>query len=209
MLIQPPFELLIGTRNRGKIAELIDAFSDLPATFRLLDEFPNIADVQEIGVTYEENATLKASGYALQTGIPTLADDSGLEVDALGGQPGVLSARFGGDEISDAERIEVLLKLLSNVESGRRTARFVCCMVLFGRVAGESKVIAVSRGVCDGSIATASVGSHGFGFDPVFVPHGYQFSFAALDGAVKARISHRAKAARQMRQALEQLFAQT
>ena len=204
-----PFELLLGTRNDGKVVELIDALSGLPANFRLIREFPNITDVEEIGVTYEENATLKAFGYALQTGISTLADDSGLEVDSLGGQPGVLSARFGGNGISDTQRIEVLLEVLANIDSDRRTARFVCCMVLVGRSNQELKVLAVSRGICEGSIATVSAGSRGFGFDPVFIPNGYTSSFAALDPAVKARLSHRAKATKQMRQKLEHLFAQT
>jgi XTP/dITP diphosphohydrolase len=203
------FELLLGTRNEGKVVELIDAFSDLSANLRFLREFPNITDVEEIGVTYEENATLKASGYALQTGISALADDSGLEVDALGGQPGVLSARFGGNGISDIQRTQVLLEALANIDSGRRTARFVCCMVLVGRSNQELKVLAASRGICEGSISTVPAGKDGFGFDPVFIPNGYKSSFAALDPAVKARLSHRAKAAKQMRQKLEHLFAQT
>src|SRR6267143_1839297 len=106
------FELLIATRNAAKIEELRDSFSTLPLALRLLHEFSNISEVAEVGETYQENATLKAVGYSRQTGIAALADDSGLEVDALKGGPGVLSARFGGNDLSDIERTQALLAAL-------------------------------------------------------------------------------------------------
>lgn len=203
------FELLIATRNEGKIAELREAFATLPVRLRFLKEFRNISEVAEVGETYQVNATLKAMSYARQTGITALADDSGLEVAALRGGPGVLSARFGGGELTDIERTRALLAKLHQIGPPSRTAQFVCCMVLFGSLssgqeeASAPKVIAVSQGVCSGSLAHKPTGTDGFGFDPIFVPNGYTVPFAALDQAIKRRISHRARAAETMRQQLD------
>jgi len=210
------FELLIATRNEGKLNELREAFAGLPATLRFLPEFLNISEVAEIGKTYEENATLKAAGYYDQIGIMALADDSGLEVDALSGGPGVLSAQFGGDHLSDVERTRALLTVLDGVAAPARSARFVCCMVLYGTLPGQPRallrpqVLALTQGVCEGSLASKPMGSNGFGFDPIFVPDGYHKPFAALDRVVKRKISHRARAAELMRQHLEHgILAQT
>jgi len=206
------FELLIATRNAGKIEELRDSFSTLPLALRLLHEFSNISEVAEVGETYQENATLKAVGYSRQTGIAALADDSGLEVDALKGGPGVLSARFGGNDLSDIERTQALLAALQDVGPVQRTARFVCCMVLYGSLPfppaelSETKVLAVTQGVCEGSLAMEAIGMEGFGFDPIFVPNGYEAPFAALDRAIKRKISHRALAANLMQQQLERFL---
>ncbi len=207
------YELLVATRNAGKVEELRDAFASLPLTLRLLSEYENISEVDEVGETYEENAKLKAMGYSSQTGIAALADDSGLEVDALQGGPGVLSVRFGGSKLSDAERTQALLATLHNVGPGQRTARFVCCMVLYGqkpsphRGLSERKVLAVTQGVCTGSLTMEPKGTGGFGFDPIFIPDGYNLPFASLDRAIKRKISHRARAAALMRQQLEQQLA--
>ena len=210
------FELLIATRNEGKVNELREAFAGLPATLRFLPEFTNISEVAEIGKTYEENATLKAAGYYDQIGIIALADDSGLEVDALSGGPGVLSAHFGGDHLSDVERTRALLTVLDGVAAPARTARFVSCMVLYGTLPGKPRellqpqVLAITHGVCEGSLVNEPMGSNGFGFDPIFIPDGYHTPFAALDQVVKRKISHRARAAELMRQQLEQrILAQT
>ncbi|MCA1574341.1 MAG: non-canonical purine NTP pyrophosphatase [Acidobacteria bacterium] len=205
------YELLIATRNPGKIEELREAFAILPLRLRTLNEFGNISEVLEVGATYEENATLKAIGYSRQTGITALADDSGLEVDALQGGPGVLSARFRGNNLLDAERTQSLLATLQDVGPPRRTARFVCCMVLYGPVPSshrmsERKVLAVTQGVCSGSLAMKPKGTEGFGFDPIFIPEGYNVPFASLDPAIKRKISHRARAAALMRQRMEQQF---
>jgi XTP/dITP diphosphohydrolase len=203
------FELLIATRNLGKIEELREAFADLPVVLRFLHEFENIFEVEELGKTYEENASLKAMSYSQQIGIAALADDSGLEVNALHGQPGVLSARFGGSDLSDTERTEALLAVLSNISQPHRTARFICSMVLYGSPAyhsarsPEPKILAVSRGVCKGSLARKRSGTNGFGFDPIFIPEGYNLPFAALDPAIKRKISHRARAAALMQQHLK------
>ncbi len=206
------FELLIATRNLGKIAELRQAFANLPLALRFLSEFENISEAKELGNTYEENALLKAISYARQTGIAALTDDSGLEVDALQGQPGVLSARFAGSALSDSERTQALLTLLSSVRSTQRTARFVCCMVLYGSLPfprtdlSEPRVLAVTNGVCEGSLATKPMGTEGFGFDPIFIPNGYDLSFSALVPAIKRKISHRARAAELMRQRIQKLL---
>lgn len=200
------YQLLVATRNAGKLEELREAFATLPLTLRLLNEFGNISEVPEVGATYEENATFKAIGYSRQTGITALADDSGLEVDALQGGLGVFSARFGGSNLSDAERTRALLETLKDTEPPRRTGRFVCCMVLFGppfsphQGLSEPKVLAVTQGVCNGSLAMKPKGTEGFGFDPIFIPDGYNEPFASLDPAIKRRISHRARAAALMRQ---------
>jgi XTP/dITP diphosphohydrolase len=206
------FELLIATRNLGKVAELRQAFANLPVALRFLAEFQNISEARELGHTYEENALLKAMSYARQTGIAALADDSGLEVDALQGGPGLLSARFAGSGLSDAERTQALLAVLSDVGPTRRTARFICCMVLCGSLPfqpSELKVLAMTQGVCEGSLATTPMGTEGFGFDPIFIPNGYNLSFSALDPAIKRKISHRARAAKLMQQRLQRLLGQT
>jgi XTP/dITP diphosphohydrolase len=207
--------LLVATRNEGKIAELRETLEKLPVTLRFLSDFENITEVAEVGNTYIENASLKAIGYARQTGIIALADDSGLEVEALDGRPGVVSARLGGNHLTDFERTRVLLAWLDQIEPTSRTARFVCCMVLYGslppRKAGSAipRILAVTQGTCEGSLAYEPTGSHGFGFDPIFIPNGYSIPFAALDEAIKRRISHRARAAEAMRRQLELLFDQT
>jgi XTP/dITP diphosphohydrolase len=202
------FELLVATRNEGKIAELREAFATLPGALRFLQEFRNISEVAEVGETYQQNATLKAMSYARQTGITALADDSGLEVAALHGGPGVLSARFGGDHLTDIKRTRALLAALDQIGPTARAARFVCCMVVYGSLPSRQgelsapKVLAVTQGVCEGSLAKEPTGTDGFGFDPIFIPNGYTVPFAALDQAIKRKISHRARAAAAMRQQL-------
>jgi len=193
-------ELVIATYNHGKVREVEQALRRLPLKLRHLSEFTNVSTVDEVGKTYEENAILKAIGYARQTGVCALADDSGLEVDTLEGRPGLHSARYGGNNTSDHDRISLLLSELSSVPAGNRSACFVCCMALAGwhstneaSETGEPGVLALVEGTCDGVISTAPLGDHGFGFDPVFVPAGYQQTFAQLPDEVKATISHRAR----------------
>ena len=149
-------ELLIATRNEGKITELTKTLETLPVALRFLSDFENISEVAEVGNTYLENATLKAIGYARQTGITALADDSGLEVEALDGRPGMLSARLGGDHLTDIERTRVLLASLDQIGSNSRRAQFVCCMVLYGLLPAQRaelsvpRVLAVTQGACEG-----------------------------------------------------------
>jgi non-canonical purine NTP pyrophosphatase (RdgB/HAM1 family) len=215
MIHRPQLELLAGTRNRGKIREIQELLADLPITLRSLDDFPDIPTVDEVGNTYEENSGLKALGYAKWTRLPTLADDSGLEVDALGGMPGPLSARDGGDVASDIDRTRKLLLDLDQKQAGPRTARFVCCLTLVGwnlhqgASDGEPLILNVSRGEIEGQILKEPRGVNGFGYDPVFVPIGYEATLAELPTAVKNSISHRARALAAMRTFLERWLKQT
>jgi len=198
MILPSPVEILIATHNKGKICEVQEALHSLPVKLRYLNEFSHVSLVDEVGRTYEENAVLKSLGYAKQTGVCALADDSGLEVDALGGGPGVRSARFGGDSLSDHARIQKLLAELSEQAPTIRSARFVCCMALADwqrtAVDGEPRLLTLIEAKCEGSIAPQARGANGFGFDPVFVPKGYIATFAELPTGVKAKISHRAQA---------------
>jgi XTP/dITP diphosphohydrolase len=216
MILEPRREILVATRNSGKIREIRDALRSLPVKLRHLDEFPNVSSIEEVGQTYQENALLKALGYSKQTGLCALADDSGLEVDALGGMPGVFSARFGGEDAPDAERIEKLLTMLSERAASKRTARFVCCIALAGWQGDEQPmtqanpcVLKVTEARCEGYIANVARGTNGFGFDPVFVPEDYSMTFAELPPEVKATISHRALALNAMRRFLDGWLAQT
>ena len=217
MILRPTVEILIATHNKGKVREVHDALQCLPVKFHYLSEFPYVSLVKEIGRTYEENAILKALSYARQTGMCALADDSGLEVDALGGGPGVHSARFGGESLSDRDRIQKLLaKLSAAPHTGRKTgrnARFVCCIALAGwQLAPEAKeprLLTLTEAKCEGSIALRAQGTNGFGFDPVFLPKGHFATFAELPNEVKARISHRAQALAAIRTFLTDQIPQT
>jgi XTP/dITP diphosphohydrolase len=184
-------ELLIATGNAGKVREVLPLLDGLPLRLRSLAEFSGVAEVEETGTTFTENAALKATAYAEQTGLWTLADDSGLEVDALGGAPGVFSARYGGAGASDADRVNRLLAELSRTGDVLRRARFVCVIAIAGP---DGRLVKTSTGICEGSIALAPRGDGGFGYDPVFIPDGYQASFGELPAEIKQRISHRARA---------------
>jgi XTP/dITP diphosphohydrolase len=183
--------LLIATRNEGKLRELRQLLTDLPFELLGLDDLPTVQTVPETGVTFVENASLKASGYAKQIHILTLADDSGLEVDALCGAPGVLSARYAGKDATDDERTEKLLAELCRLGASNRGARFVSAIAIAN---SEGSIINISKGTCEGQIDLAPHGKHGFSYDPVFIPSGYTLTFAQLAPSVKNRISHRARA---------------
>jgi XTP/dITP diphosphohydrolase len=207
-------DLLIATHNPGKIIEVKEALRSLPVRLRYLREF-TVRPVDEVGRTYEENAVLKALSYAEQTGLCALADDSGLEVDALNGRPGVHSARFGGDDVTDVDRTRKLLLEISQNGGSDRNACFVCCMAFSAFQpsndggAETPYVLTVVEAKCVGSISDQPLGTNGFGFDPVFVPAGYHATFAALPKEVKARISHRAQALAAIEAFLTHWFAQT
>ena len=209
-------EVLIATGNPGKIREIEEALRGIPIRLRYLREFVEISPVEEVGKTYEENVILKALSYSKQAGICALADDSGLEVDALGGFPGVRSARYGGDGVSDQERTEKLLMALSKHHGPERTARFVCCMALAGWASkagqaggNEPTVIHICKGSCEGLIGETARGNNGFGYDPVFIPVGYDNTFGELPSTVKNVISHRAQALAEMREFLKRRIART
>lgn len=195
--------IIIATRNKGKIREISQLCSGLPITlYSLFDLWEQPPDIQETGTTFEENARIKAQWVFVQKKTWVLADDSGLEVDILNGEPGVYSARYAKEGATDSENIEKLLGKLSAVPEQKRTARFRCVMVLHG-----PEGIWVTQGTCEGVIASARRGTEGFGYDPIFIPDTFTKTFAELTSEEKNRISHRAKALTQMREVLYGLFA--
>lgn len=193
--------LLLGTRNPGKIHEITLIVGDLGLELHSLQEFEDVEVPEETADTYAGNALLKAQFYARATGMPALADDSGLEVEALGGAPGVLSARYAGEGATDADRRSLLLSSLAQSGSENRRARFVCAVA----IARPEGVLNVAEGICDGAITFAPRGDSGFGYDPLFVPDGYDQTFGELSDEVKNRISHRARALMKLREFLTSL----
>lgn len=183
--------LLIATGNQGKIAELRDLLRPLGLPLITLADLPTIAEPAETGSTFADNAALKAAFYAHASGEWAIADDSGLEIDFLDGAPGIYSARFGGKGLSYKNRMRIVLSDLADVRDEQRTARFVCVIT----VADPTGGIAISaEGVCEGMIAHEARGSNGFGYDPIFIPAGYEFTFGELTDDQKRSISHRGKA---------------
>jgi len=189
--------LLLGTRNLGKIREITSILEDSGWSFSSPQD--NVETPPEDGKTFTDNAIAKARFYATASGLWALADDSGLEVDALGGAPGVYSARYAGDNASDADRRALLLSELAQVSEKDRRARFVSVVVI---ASADGTVLNVSEGICEGTITFAPRGNGGFGYDPLFVPDGYSQTFAELPETVKNRISHRARALLKTRQFL-------
>jgi XTP/dITP diphosphohydrolase len=194
--------LLLGTRNPGKLTEIESILADSGWSFSSLREFPHVGEAEEDFVTFTENAIAKARFYASATGLCALADDSGLEVAALAGAPGVFSARYAGENASDADRRVLLLSELGKTGDTVRRARFVSVVAI---AQPDGEVLDVSEGVCEGTITFAPRGSGGFGYDPLFVPDGYDQTFAELADTVKNRISHRARALFKTREFLSQL----
>lgn len=185
--------LVLGTANRKKGKELAELFAPIGLEVRNLADFPCAIQVEESGKTFAENAELKASRQASHLRHWVLADDSGLAVDALGGAPGVISARFSGPQATDQDNNRLLLQKLGDLPLEQRTARFVCCMALADP---GGTVRARSEGACRGRILFEPRGGHGFGYDPLFEVVEYHRTFAELGIAVKSCLSHRARAAR-------------
>lgn len=194
--------LLLGTRNSGKVKEITTILADSGWAFSSLQEFANVGPAAEDSVTYAENAIAKARFYAAATGMLALADDSGLEVAALGGAPGVYSARYAGEGATDADRRELLLAELTKVDVRDRRARFVAAVAI---ATPDGEVLNLSEGICEGTITFEPHGTSGFGYDPLFVPDGYDQTFAELSDELKNRISHRARALMQLRDSLDHL----
>jgi len=190
--------LLIATTNSGKVREYADLFAELHFELVGLADAGISNDVDETGATYEENAVLKAGEYATQSGLLTLADDSGLEVDALDGRPGVYSARYAPDSPA---RIHKLLDEMRAVPDDQRRARFQCVIAL----AWPDGRTETTQGSCEGWIAREPHGTNGFGFDPVFYMPEYNATMAELPESFKNTISHRAHAAQKMRLILERV----
>ena len=187
--------LVVASLNRAKVRELIALLGELPYVIVPLADVPGATLPEETADTYEGNALLKAQAVARLDGDVALADDSGLEVDALGGAPGVHSARFGGAGLDDAGRTALLLERLRGVPPDRRAARFRCVIALVDRT-GPARTV---EGVVEGFIAEAPRGKGGFGYDPVFFHPGFGRTFGELSEAEKSGVSHRALAARSAR----------
>lgn len=192
-------KLLVATHNRGKLIEYRELLGDMPYELLTLDDVGIRTDVKETGATFAENARMKAVEYAKQSGMLTLADDSGLQVDALGGEPGVRSKRYVGDGISDAERNQFLLTKLRDVPRGQRSARFRCVIV----IASPRGQVWQADGECEGEIAFEPRGNNGFGYDPLFYFPSRGVTMAELPSEEKNRISHRARAAEGARKILK------
>jgi XTP/dITP diphosphohydrolase len=191
-------ELVLATRNRHKGEELAALLGDLGITIRTLDEFPDAPDVVEDGDTCEANAVKKARAIAEFTGLPAVADDTGLEVDALGGRPGIYAARYAGEDATYEDNCRKLLRELAGVPRERRTARFLTVAA----IALSSGEVRVAQGTLDGVIAEAASGTLGFGYDPVFLIPELGKTLAELPADKKNCISHRAKAFAKMREIL-------
>jgi len=194
--------LLLGTRNPGKVIEIVNILADSGWSLSSLQQFPNVGEAEENFMTFAENAIAKAQFYALATGLCALADDSGLEVAALGGAPGVFSARYAGADASDADRRALLLSELMKVGDRERRARFVAVVAI---ATPDGNVLNLSEGICEGTITHAPRGTGGFGYDSLFIPDGYDQTFAELPDTIKNQISHRARALLGTRKFLSQL----
>lgn len=197
----PMTRLLIATHNRDKLEEYLELFAGMHLELVTLDDVGIQKDVEEDGATFAENAQIKANAYARQSGLMTLADDSGLEVDALGGEPGVRSKRYAGENASDADRNAYLLNKLRNVPPGKRTARFRCAIA----IASPRGELWEADGTCEGEIIFEPRGTNGFGYDPIFYFPDRGATLAELPMEEKNRVSHRARAAQEIRKILRDL----
>jgi XTP/dITP diphosphohydrolase len=199
-------KLLIATHNRGKVREYRALLSDLPLQITYLDAEGIPLEVEETGETFAANAILKAEAYSRATGLLTWADDSGLEVDALGGKPGIYSARYGAPEVQgDEGRYRLLLAQLAGLTEPARTARFRCVVAL----AAPAGQVQTAEGVCEGRIALSPRGQNGFGYDPIFLlaDLDYQHTMAELEPAAKNELSHRGRASRAAKKLLHRMIA--
>ncbi|MFW6149125.1 MAG: RdgB/HAM1 family non-canonical purine NTP pyrophosphatase [Atribacterota bacterium] len=184
-------KLVLATRNSGKLKEIKYKLKKYPVIVESLNDYPEIPEIEETGKTFAENALIKAKTVVKWTKLPALADDSGLEIDYIGKKPGIYSSRWGS---TDQERIKKVLDILQNTKSEQRGANFICVMSL---VLPEQRDY-TTRGVCSGRITLSPKGSKGFGYDPIFIPDGYDQTFAELGVDVKNKISHRAVALEKM-----------
>lgn len=198
--------ILIATQNEHKRREILDIVKDVPGvSFLGTEDFPFQPTVEETGASFRENAILKAAALATACNTWAMADDSGLEIDALDGRPGVYSSRYSGPGATDKKNIQRVLAELKDVSKERRTARFVCAIAL----AGPRQVFFVVEGRCEGIITRRSRGAGGFGYDPIFYLPEYQQTFAELsasDTSIKNTISHRAQALKQFKEKIQPLI---
>ncbi len=190
--------IVLATGNQGKVKEMADLLAEFGFNVQAQSEF-NVSEVAETGTTFIENAIIKARHAAKVTGMPAIADDSGLEVDYLNGAPGIYSARYAGEKANDADNIEKLLHVMQSVPDEQRTARFHCVLVLMRHADDPTPIIA--HGKWEGRILNQVTGNNGFGYDPVFYVPEQDCASAQLEPALKKQLSHRGKA-------LESLFKQ-
>lgn len=195
----PRKDLILATRNRGKIAEIKEHLAGLDLNIRSLLDLRESVEIDETGSSYSQNALLKATAAHRATGAMALSDDSGLEVDALNGAPGIQSARYGGGTLTDPERNALILDILKDVPLQNRGARFACVAIIIDEEGRQAEF----TGILEGYIGHESLGTEGFGYDPIFHLPGSDKSLAQLGLAVKNRISHRAQAMRKVRSYLQ------
>jgi XTP/dITP diphosphohydrolase len=195
--------ILVATHNQGKVTEYAEMMSGLNMNWMSLDDIGLIQEVEETGATFLANAQLKASEYAKMSGLLTLADDSGLVVDALEGAPGVKTARYGGAGLSSKERYEYLLAQLAGVAPQDRGARFVCVIAVAG---ADGRVLTTAKGRVEGFIALQAAGEGGFGYDPVFYLPDQDRTMAQLPPGVKHSLSHRGKALKAVEPRLKEIL---
>lgn len=195
-------EIVLATRNEKKIEEIKRVIGDMPVSILTIDAFPECPEVEEEGVTFQENAVRKATTVAQCTGKPSLADDSGLEVNTLSNAPGVLSSRYAGEGATDGKNIEKLLHEMRSIVDEERNARFVCCLAL----AFPDGRVEIFSGQVEGRIGREPKGSHGFGYDPLFYPEGHNKTFAEMPADDKDTLSHRGKALRAFQKYLTQII---
>ena len=195
-----PDAIAIASRNGHKLEEITRICADWPVEWVSFLERPDVPwpDVEETGETYLDNALLKARAVAIALGMPAVADDSGIEVDALGGKPGPRSARFAGKGATDEANLALLIRAVAGVPSAGRTARYRCVAA----IAVPNEKEAFAEGVCEGNLVRKRRGTGGFGYDPIFVPSGWDRTMAELSPEEKDRISHRGKAFRALRDQL-------
>jgi XTP/dITP diphosphohydrolase len=198
-------KVVIASRNEHKIDEMRRILNEAGLSLDLvgIQEFPDLPDVDETGETFAENALLKAREICAFTGLPAIADDSGLCVDALGGMPGIFSARWSGTHGNDLANLQLLLAQISHVASDRRTASFRCAAAIV-TPSGAEKVV---EGVMAGRLIDTPRGANGFGYDPIFIADGYSITTAEMDSASKDAISHRGRAIAALAPTLSQLLS--
>lgn len=195
-------KIVLATANRDKLREMRHALDGLDVEILTRDEFPGLHDVVEDGATLEDNARKKAREICEATSLPSVADDTGLEVDALDGAPGVYSSRFAGENVTYEDNVKELLRRLEGVPDEKRTARFRCVLALIE----PSGVEVLVEGVCEGTILTDTRGESGFGYDPVFYVPAAERTFAEMSLEEKDEISHRGIALKRMRRVLKERF---
>jgi len=191
--------LIIATKNKGKVREIKHVLKPLKLKIISLLDLPRLRDIKENGRTFRENAIKKAQTIAKRLNIKALADDSGLEVYALGGRPGVKSARYAGPHPTSGKLCSKLLRKMKGKKD--RRAKFTCVIAIAG-----PKMLRTVKGICEGKVIFDMKGKHGFGYDPVFVPDGYKKTFAQMSLKLKNKISHRGKALKKAKACLDRIF---